>query len=47
MYEYEIMNMTTNEHDFIHGYNQADAWRRASWIKDKAAWKIIHTGYID
>ena len=46
MYEYEIYNAATNEHDFIHGYNREDAWRRNAWA-DRAEWRIIATSYID
>ena len=46
MYEFEIYNPTTNEHDFIHGYTVKDAWeRRPSLNPDE--WKIIFREYID
>ena len=46
MYEYEIYNERTNEHDFIYGYNREDAWKRRKNI-DRREWCIIHTEYID
>jgi hypothetical protein len=46
MYEYEIYNERTNEHDFIHGYNREDAWARNKWA-DRREWRIIHAEYID
>lgn len=46
MYEYEIYNERTNEHDFIWGYSQADAWRRNPSI-DRNEWKVIFCEYID
>ena len=46
MYEYEIYNERTNEHDFIYGYNREDAWKRRKNI-DRREWRIIHTEYID
>ena len=46
MYEYEIYNERTNEHDFIHGYSREDAWTRNKWA-DRHEWRIIHTEYID
>lgn len=45
MYEYEIMNVKTNERDFIYGYNDHDAWERTSL--NPADWKIINWEYID
>lgn len=46
MFEYEIYNTRTNEHDFIHGYSAEDAWRRNPWV-DRREWKIIFSAYID
>ena len=46
MYEYEIYNERTNEHNFIYGYSQADAWRRNSDI-NRDEWRVIHSEYID
>ena len=46
MYEYEIYNERTNEHDFIYGYNREDAWRRRKNI-NRDEWKIICATYID
>lgn len=45
MYEYEIYNERTNEHDFIHGYNREDAWARNKWA-DRREWRIIYTEYV-
>ena len=46
MFEYEIINIHTNEHDFIHGYSRMDAWRRCTWL-NRADWKIVAVDYID
>ena len=46
MYEFEIVNINTNEHDFIYGYNTEDAWRRRKSM-NAAEWKIIDKEYID
>jgi len=46
MYEYEIYNERTNEHNFICGYSREDAWRRNKDI-DRNEWKIIYAEYID
>lgn len=45
MYEFEAMNIKTNEEATIFGYNWADACRRASYnVND---WKCIFRNYID
>ena len=46
MYEYEIYNANTNEHDFIYGYCIADAWKRNKSLNPND-WKIVYTEYID
>lgn len=47
MNEYEILNKETNEHDYIYGYWQMDAWRRAEGRFSPDEWTIINTTYID
>ena len=46
MFEYEIINKTTGEHDFIYGYSRMDAWRRCTWL-NQDSWKIVSVEYID
>lgn len=46
MYEFEIYNATTNEHDFIYGHSTKSIKSDYPSI-DWSAWKIIHTEYID
>lgn len=46
MFEYEVLNKITGEHDFIHGYSRMDAWKRCTWLV-REEWDIIATWYID
>lgn len=46
MYEYEIYNERTNEHDFCYGYDVKDMKKRNPRI-DWNEWKIIYCEYID
>lgn len=46
MFEFEIYNERTNEHDFICGYNQKDAFARRANI-NPAEWRVIAKEYID
>lgn len=45
MYEFEVMNIKTNEEATIFGYSMADACRRASYSVNE--WKCICRSYID
>ena len=46
MFEYEIYNDRTNEHNFIFGYNQKDAFNRNKDI-NPIEWKVIAKEYFD
>lgn len=46
MFEFEIYNKRTNEHDFICGYNQKDAFARRTTL-NPVEWEVIATEYID
>lgn len=46
MYEYEIYNYRTNEHNFVFGYDKEDMKKRNPRI-DWSEWQIIATEYID
>jgi len=46
VFEYEIINIHTGEHDFIHGYSRMDAWKRCTWL-NRDEWQIVAVDYID
>lgn len=46
MYEYEIMNISTEERELIYGYTESDAFRRRDDL-NRADWKVIFHEYID
>ena len=46
MFEYEIINIHTNERTFIYGYSQKDAWSRRPKLNPED-WKVLHSEYID
>ena len=45
MYEYRIINKSTNEEDVIFGHTYADAYRRAGL--NPAEWVIDYQEYVD
>ena len=45
MYEFEVLNIRTNEEAIIFGHSMADACRRASYNVNE--WKCVYRGYID
>lgn len=49
MYEFEILDKTTGEHDFIYGYDWKDAIRRRRLEDKVAAQQIVclYKEYID
>lgn len=50
MYEYEVMNKTTNERDFMWGYSWNDAVRRAKKRNpdfDESNFVVLMQEYVD